>query len=63
MVSKAEQMLSDLAMTVRYYETHVHEDLDLEELHEVAERILATLAVVRRYQKDRSDSGVGQLVS
>lgn len=56
MSSKAEQMIADLLMTVRYYESDVPADLELEELHEVAEQMMNALAVVRRQQLDRIEA-------
>ncbi|MEO0465804.1 MAG: hypothetical protein AAF216_04630 [Pseudomonadota bacterium] len=53
----ADNLISDLASTVAFYETARKVDGDLNELHQVAESALAMLVVIRQHQLERQGEG------
>lgn len=56
---KADNLISDLASTVAFYEKARREDRDLGELHRIAEAALGMLVIIRQHQLQREaeDSG------
>ena len=53
----ADNLISDLASTVAFYENDRKSDADLNELHRVAESALAMLVVIRQHQLERQGAG------
>lgn len=56
MSRRASQLIADLEATLRYYDNQVHEDLELEEVHEAAERMIDALAKLALKRRSRRDS-------
>ena len=53
MKKTADNLISDLASTVAFYETSKMEDAELEELCNVAEAAMGMLVILRRHQLER----------
>lgn len=56
---KADNLISDLASTVAFYEKGRREDRDLEELHRIAEAALGMLVIIRQHQLQRESEETG----
>lgn len=63
MKKSADNLISDLASTVAFYEKTRREDRDLEELHKVAEATLSILVTIRQNQLERREDAEDRAVS
>jgi len=52
----ADNLISDLASTIAFYDRAKRGDRDLEEIHNVAEAAMNMLVIIRRHQLDKRSS-------
>ena len=52
----ADNLISDLASTIAFYDRAKRGDRDLEEIHNVAEAAMNMLVIIRRHQLENASS-------